>query len=300
MPGAVRWSRPLRIALASDVDVPWTLRHLVARTVPSLEQVGEGAWCRVVRDGGGAARFLDVRHEVAGAALVVRAAPSPGAAPLRAMVARAFDLDTDLVPFRALARRDPILGPLVRRRPALRLPQYLDPFEAMIRAILGQQVSVAGATTLADRLVARHGEPVDPPAGAPPLRAFPAPATLASLGAEQLRAVGLTRAKAAAIAGVASRVADGTLDLAALRPLPADEAERVLVALPGIGPWTAQWLRLRALGDRDAFPLRDLGILKAFAAHGITTPAAIAAHAERWRPWRGYATLHLWESLGDP
>ncbi len=265
--------------------------------MPSLEHVRADGWRRVVRGADGVPRLLDVTHDVAGAALLVRASPSPGAAALRTMIARAFDLDTDLAPFRALAADDPVLGPLVRRRPALRLPQYLDPFEAMVRAILGQQVSVAGAATLAERLVAAHGEPIALPADAPPLRAFPPAATLAALGAERLRGIGLTRGKAAAIAGVAQRVADGTLDLAALRPLPYEEAERVLVALPGIGPWTAQWLRLRALGDADAFPLKDLGILKAFAARGITTTAAIATRAGRWRPWRGYATLHLWESL---
>jgi 3-methyladenine DNA glycosylase/8-oxoguanine DNA glycosylase len=292
-----RWSRRLHVALPDDVDVPWTLRHLVARTVPSLEHVTPDAWLRVVRTVDGP-MLLHVAHDAADAALVVRASPSPGAAALQAMVVRAFDLGTDLAPFRALARRDPILAPLVRRRPALRLPQYLDPFEAMIRAILGQQVSVAGAATLADRLVRAYGESVALPADVPPLRAFPRATALAEAGGETLRAVGLTRAKAAAIAGVAARVAEGTLDLEALRTRPAAEAEATLVALPGIGPWTAQWLRLRALGDADAFPVKDLGVIKAFAARDVS-PAAIAGRAEAWRPWRGYATLHLWESLAN-
>lgn len=292
-----RWSRRLRIALPADVDVPWTLRHLVARTVPSLEHVRDDAWLRVVRTPDGPV-LLDVVHDAAGATLVVRASPSPGAAALEAMVVRAFDLATDLTPFRTLARRDPILAPLVRRRPALRLPQYLDPFEAMIRAILGQQVSVAGAATLADRLVQAYGEPIALPAEVPPLCAFPRAMTLADAGADTLRTVGLTRAKAAAIAGVATRVADGTLDLESLRTRPAADAEATLVALPGIGPWTAQWLRMRALGDADAFPAKDLGVIKALAARDVA-PAAIVDRADAWRPWRGYATLHLWESLGD-
>ncbi|MCU0627560.1 MAG: hypothetical protein MUF21_13895 [Gemmatimonadaceae bacterium] len=293
-----RWSRRLRIALPRDVDVPWTLRHLVARTVPSLETVSDRAWLRVVRLADGAPLLLDVVHDAPDHALVVRASPSPGPDALRALVARAFDLDTDLAPFRRLARGDAVLAPLVKARPALRLPQYLDPFEAMIRAILGQQVSVAGAATMADRLVRAHGEPVALPDDAPPMRAFPRAATLAALDPETLRAVGLTRAKTAAISGVARRVADGALDFAHVAALPAAEAEAALVALPGIGPWTAQWLRLRALRDRDAFPAKDLGIIKAFAARHVAI-ADIPAHADAWRPWRGYATLHLWESLGD-
>lgn len=295
----VRWSRRQLVALPRDVDVPWTLRHLVARTVPALEHVGPAHWLRAVRDRDGTPRVLHVVHDAEAQALVVRAAPSPGTAALARVVVRAFDLATDLAPFRDLARRDPILAPLVRARPALRLPQYLDPFEATVRAILGQQVSVAGAATLADRLVVAHGEPLDAPADAPPLRAFPRAATLADAGPDRLRAVGLTQAKARAIHGVAVAVAAGVLDFDALRALPQGEAERALVALPGIGPWTAHWLRLRALGDGDAFPAADLGVLKALRARGVEGSAAIAALAERWRPWRGYATLHLWESLGD-
>jgi 3-methyladenine DNA glycosylase/8-oxoguanine DNA glycosylase len=288
----------VRVALPDDVDVPWTLRYLVVRTVDSIERVGESSYLRSVRNHAtGAHILLEWQHDVAGNAIVARTRPTLPANEIRALIVRSFDLDADLEGFRALATRDKILKPLLKARPALRLPQLLDPFEGLIRAVLGQQVSVVGASTMTDRLVAAFGVKLDPADGERPLFGFPAPATLAAAGADTLRTIGLTNAKAATLHGVSHAVATGAIDLHALRGAPTDEAEATLIALPGIGPWTAHYVRMRALGDRDAFPAADLGVLKAMAAAGIDK-RGIIARAEAWRPWRAYATLHLWESLG--
>jgi len=256
-------------------------------------------YARVVRLRDGTLATLAVRRtrDAAGyEALAVAASPAMPRAALTALVVRLFDLDADLDAFHAMARDDTLLGPVVASNPhGIRLPQLLDPFEALVRAVLGQQVSVAAATTMTDRLVRLVGHPAPATADGPTL-AFPRADEVAAHGADGLRGIGLTGAKAATIAGVATAVASGALDLHAARAAPADEALRMLVALPGIGPWTASYVRMRALGDRDAFPSGDLGVRKALARHGVTG-RAVDEVAERWRPWRGYATLHLWHSL---
>ena len=295
---APAWSRRLRMALPADVDVAWTLRYLVVRTVSAVEDVSRTHYLRSVRDHETGAHFLlELTHDVAAHALLARTRPALAPAQIRALVTRSFDLGTDLAPFRTLAARDAILAPLLDARPALRLPQLLDPFEGLIRAVLGQQVSVVGASTMTDRLVRAFGQPLAPLEDGRTLHGFPQPAELAAAGADALRTIGLTNAKAATLHGVSVAVASGTIDLAALRGAPTDVAESTLVALPGIGPWTAHYVRMRALGDRDAFPAADLGVLKAMEAAGVAR-RDIVARAEAWRPWRAYATLQLWESLG--
>ena len=215
---------------------------------------------------------------------------------LRRLVRRMFDLDTALGPFLELARRDPLLGPLVARRPGLRLPQLPDPFEGAVRAIVGQQVSVAAARTVVDRLIRRLGERFA--VAGHELFAFPDPVAMAAASPESLTALGLTRAKAAALIAVAAATAAGAVDWERLRGATPEAAQAALLALPGIGPWTASYIRMRALGDRDAFPASDLGVVKALAALAPrTTPAGIAGLAERWRPFRAYAAIHLWRSL---
>ncbi len=253
-------------------------------------------------------RALPAAGQVAGggggsAQLIVRSAPELPAATLRRAITRMFDLDADLREFAAIAKQDSVLGPVVGANPpGLRLLQLLDPFEALMRAILGQQVSVAAASTMTDRLVRLAAIPAPrlPPEDIIPLMrpryAFPRPDAIAGLGPARLRTIGLTRAKAAAVCGAAVVVANGDLNLSSLRRAPPEEADRQLLSLPGVGPWTAAYVRLRALGDRDAFPASDLGLVRALAARGVRR-SEVQATAERWRPWRGYATLHLWHSL---
>ena len=295
-----RLGRRVRIDLPPRFDFSWALRFLAARTVPALESVAAGQYTRSVRVNGRpvllelsvpAAPNVERETQV----LVVRASPRIPRVALTAIVTRMLDLDADLDAFDAHARRDRILRRVVRRGSGVRLPQLLDPFEGLMRAILGQQVSVAGASTMTDRLV-RLLAPAGGSFADRGFLAFPTPEAVADGGAERLRSIGLTRVKAATIAGAARRIADGALDLNALRSVPGDEAQATLESLPGVGPWTASYVRMRALGDRDAFPAADLGVIKGLAAVGVDR-RSIPAVAERWRPWRGYATLHLWESL---
>ena len=286
---------PVEVALPPRFDFPWVLRFLAARTVPALESVADGQYVRSVRLNGRPVT-ITLRETAAGdgrgRVLLVSAVPKLSPQALAAAVTRMLDLDANLAAFERVVRRDSILRSVVRPRSGIRLPQLLDPFEGLMRAILGQQVSVAGASTMTDRLV-RLLTSATVDRG---FLAFPTPADVADAGAERLRTIGLTRVKAATIAGVARQIADGALDLDALRAMPADEAQAALEGLRGIGPWTASYVRMRALGDRDAFPAADLGVIKALAAVGVER-RAIATVAEGWRPWRGYATLHLWASL---
>ena len=311
-------SRGVSVA-APQLDFDWASRFLQRRTVPSVEMITGDQIERVVwldtrrRPVAARAVRLCIRNELPRRTttrqtigrLTIAATPDLSAATLRAAIVRMFDLDADLGSFLAIARRDPVLAPVVATNPrGLRLLQLLDPFEALLRAILGQQVSVAAASTMTDRLVRRVGTP-GPRAWTsdvvPLLRpryAFPRPGAVAELGPARLRGLGLTRAKTAAVHGAATAVASGQLNLARLRVASPDEADRMLLLLPGVGPWTATYVRLRALGDRDAFPAADLGLIRALTALGVTRDRFQAA-AERWRPWRGYATLHLWHSLGS-
>jgi len=161
-----------------------------------------------------------------------------------------------------------------------------------VRAVLGQQVSVSGATTLAGRLVDRLGDPLQHANGGL-THAFP---TADRLAAADLRGLGLTGARAATLRALSQAVAEGRLDLSA-----AADRERTgaaLLQLPGFGPWTVAYLAMRALRDPDAIPITDLGIRRALDRLGIAAaPRRRMARAERWRPWRAYAAMHLWSSL---
>jgi 3-methyladenine DNA glycosylase/8-oxoguanine DNA glycosylase len=316
----------MRLTVPATFNFDWIRSFLTLRRVASLERwTDDNAYIRSVCIDGASAllniRYLapegitkrprqedrpgrqDARLEVSftPASTLTREA-------VRGAVSRMFDLDGDLETFIAHVRRDTLLGPLVKRRPHVRLPRLIDPFEGLVRAMLGQQVTVRAASTMTDRFTRQFGTPIAAAAHAappdatslpePPLYAFPRPDTIAAVGADALRAIGLTRAKATAIARLAETLASGRLDCARLADLPSDDVQSALVALPGIGPWTASYVRMRVLGDRDAFPAADLGVIKALEALGIARADQVAA-AERWRPWRAYAVLHLWESLGD-
>ncbi len=287
----------MRLALPSDFDVEWATDFLAARAVSVLEHVLPGAYQRSVRIRG---RLVTLSCRFHGRWLTADSAPALPAVELRGCVSRLFDLATDLGPFRALARRDPLLRRVTTGRPAARVLQFLDPFEGLVRAILGQQVSLGAARTMADRLVRRVPRGAPPVDGFRPL-AFPTAPQLAAIGMDALRGIGLTGAKAAALLAVAAAVADGRLDWARLRRSPPEAAEAALTALPGVGPWTAAYTIMRALGQPDAFPAGDLGVRHALAkarpSGGPWTEPRARRLAEAWRPWRSYATLALWTSL---
>ncbi|HZZ03179.1 DNA-3-methyladenine glycosylase family protein, partial [Paraburkholderia sp.] len=208
---------------------------------------------------------------------------------------RMFDLDANPQAIADTFRHDAILGPLLARHPGLRLPGGWDGFEIAVRAILGQQISVAAARTLATRIVQRWGEalPTAPMAGLE--RLFPTPPALAQA---DLREIGLTTTRAATISGMAQALLDGRVDFRAEQSL--DEFVARWVALPGIGEWTAHYMAMRALSDPDAFPAADL-ILRREATTDATplSTKALTLRADTWRPWRAYAVIHLWRGATD-
>jgi len=205
---------------------------------------------------------------------------------------RLLDLDADPVAVAAALREDPLLGPLVARSPGRRVPGHVDGAELAVRAVLGQQVSVAAARTLAGRLAAAHGVPLETPAGTV-TRLFPTPVALADA---DLADLGVPGSRRRSLAGLAASLDAGdlVLDPGADR----ERTRRSLLDLPGIGPWTAAYILMRAVGDPDAFLPTDVGVRDALTGLGADpTPRAAAELAERWRPWRSYALMHLWGSL---
>jgi AraC family transcriptional regulator, regulatory protein of adaptative response / DNA-3-methyladenine glycosylase II len=280
----------LRLAHTAPYDWPAMLSYLAARAIPGVEEVLGDEYRRAFALEGAvgsvAVRPLRGASELLATIRISRLAALPAVV---GRIRRLFDLDADAGAIDAHLLRDPLLAPLVRARPGLRVPGAWDEFELAVRAILGQQVSVAAARTIAGRIAAALGQPVP---GARPGRAFPGPERLATATLER---VGLPRARAAAVAALARGVlADPSL----LRPAAElDSTVDRLAALPGIGPWTAQYVAMRAFREPDAFPASDLGLLRAMARGGARpTPAELARRAERWRPWRAYAAEHLWNS----
>jgi AraC family transcriptional regulator of adaptative response / DNA-3-methyladenine glycosylase II len=207
---------------------------------------------------------------------------------------RLLDLDADPVAVDEALGADPVLAPLVRRTPGRRVPGAADGAELAVRAVLGQQISVAGARTLAGRLTAALGTPLSDADGSLTL-AFP---TADALAAADPATLPLTRARAFALVRLCGALADGSI---ALDPGADRVATReALLTLPGIGPWTAEYVAMRALGDPDAFPATDLGVRHALERLGQPGDrVAATALAERWRPWRAYAVQHLWASLNE-
>jgi AraC family transcriptional regulator of adaptative response / DNA-3-methyladenine glycosylase II len=202
-------------------------------------------------------------------------------------VRRWLDLDADPETVGAALAADGVLAPLVALRPGLRVPTTVDPWETVARAIVGQQVTVAGARTLLGRLVAELGGP-----DVGDLRSFPTPSAVADAGPDRIAALGMPGARARSLHAAATAVASGGI---ALRTGDVDDVAAQLLALPGIGPWTASYVRLRGLGDPDAFPASDLGLRRAAEALGLPAAARdLEARARTWSPWRSYAAQHLW------
>lgn len=288
----------VRLPFRPPLDFDQLLRFLAARAIPRVEAVDldAGRYQRTVALDGGSGTITVERGGGDGHLVVAAAVPSyRGFIHAVERVRRLFDLGADIGGVEETLGTDEILGPLVARRPGLRVPGCWDPFELAVRAVLGQQVSVAAATTLAGRIVDRYGAALDNGVAGPLDRLFPSPAVLA--GAD-LRSCGLTGARAGTVRALAEAVAAGALELDT-----GGDFERLLVdltALPGIGPWTATYVAMRT-GAPDAFPASDLGIRKALAtADGSRPdPREVAARAQAWSPWRSYAALHLWASLAD-
>jgi AraC family transcriptional regulator of adaptative response / DNA-3-methyladenine glycosylase II len=208
-----------------------------------------------------------------------------------------LDLDADPVAVWEALRGDPLVGPLVERDPGRRVPGAVDGFELAVRAVIGQQVSVPGARTVAGRLVRSAGDPLPGPEGAL-THLFPTPAALLELSERDPGAFAMPAGRRRALAALAGAVAEGDVVIdPGADPM---ELRRSLVRLPGIGPWTAEYVAMRALRDPDAFMPTDLGIRRAARAIGLSDrPPDLAETTGGWRPWRSYAMVHLW-SLPAP
>lgn len=201
-----------------------------------------------------------------------------------------FDLDADPDMIAEVLGSDSLIGPLVARRPGLRVPGCVDGFELAVRAVLGQQVSIAAARTFGGRLVHRWGEPLTMPADGL-THLFP---TADALADADLESAGLTRRRAGTIRALAHAVASGALRLD--RYADRDQMLARLLKISGIGPWTAGYVAMRALGDPDSFPTTDLGLRDAAQRLG-GSPSRLDECSRQWRPWRSYAAMHLWASL---
>jgi AraC family transcriptional regulator of adaptative response / DNA-3-methyladenine glycosylase II len=288
----------LRLTLAYRPPLAWgeLLRFLAGRATAGVEWVSDSAtYVRTVAMG--RHRGWVAVQPVAGRdmlAVEVASSLAPVLAPLLSRLRELFDLNARPDVIARHLEGDSRLGPLIGRSPGLRLPGAFDGFELAMRAVLRQQVSVRAATTLAGRIAASFGEPADTPF--PALhRIAPTAQRLAEAAPADLTALGLPTARAATILALASAVAGGRLPLQ-----PGGDPGYVMGRLreiPGIGDWTAQYIALRALHWPDAFPASDLGLRNAC---GVRSARLLQDTAERWRPWRGYATMYLWHSLTAP
>ena len=281
----------VRLACREPFDGDALLSFLALRAVPGVESVDGATYRRSLRLARGLGVVsITVSGDTVSCALTLDDVADAQAAVQRTR--RLLDLDCDPATIRDHLSADPLLAPLLLKRPGLRAPGHPDGTELLVRAVLGQQVSVAGARTLAARIVAAHGEPLAEPVGGV-THAFPSAATIAGLSPQDFA---MPRARGAALIDACAKVADGTLVLDAGSDR--SEAAAALQAVRGIGPWTAGYVAMRALGDPDVFLPSDLGVHHALAALGVdATPRGAAALAEGWRPWRSYALHHLWASL---
>jgi AraC family transcriptional regulator, regulatory protein of adaptative response / DNA-3-methyladenine glycosylase II len=284
----------VRLPFQGPLDWEALRAYFAARAIPGVEVVTASAYRRTIV-AGGEPGVLELSPGGEDHLVLHVHGPEgvePAAFALRAR--RIMGLDLDLEEATRHLAGDPVVGPLVEARPGLRVPGTWDPFETGVRAIVGQQVTVAGAGTITGRLVERLGTPA--PGLEPPElgHTFPAPDTVAGAGLEGL---GLTRARERAIRSFARAVADGAIPVdgsAGLDPLVAS-----IVAVDGLGEWTAHYLALR-LGEPDAFPAGDLGLRRAAARHAPGSKETLAELAERWRPWRALAATHLWLADAPP
>jgi AraC family transcriptional regulator of adaptative response / DNA-3-methyladenine glycosylase II len=285
----------LRLPYREPLHAAALLEFLAARSIPGVDEVVEESYRRTLRlPHGPAAVQFAIRAGHVDARLHL--ADLRDLAPAVARCRRLLDLDADPVAVDATLALDPALQPSVAKEPGVRVPGAVDGFEVAVRAVVGQQISVAGARSVLTRLVAAaNGEIADTQSAERTGRGFPAAVEVAELPDE---AFAMPAARRRTVRAVAAAVADGRLDLdpGADR----DEARARLVEIPGIGAWTAQYVALRTLGDPDVLMSTDLGVRRGAAAAGLPDdPVTLARHAnEHWAPWRSYATVRLWRHIG--
>ncbi|MEW1824842.1 AlkA N-terminal domain-containing protein [Streptomyces sp. NPDC088196] len=289
-PGTLTLRLPFRTPLNPDN----LFGHLAATAVPGVEEWRAGAYRRTLRlpYGHGIASLTPRSDHIACRLTLSDLRDLPVAI---SRCRRMLDLDADPVAVDDQLRTDPMLAPLVDKAPGRRVPRTVDEAEFAVRAVLGQQVSTAAARTHAARLVTAHGDPVDDPEGGL-THLFPSPEALAAVDPESLA---MPRTRRTTFTTLVAQLADGTLHLGVESDWTETRAQ--LLSLPGFGPWTADVIAMRALGDPDAFLPTDLGIRRAAQELGLpSTPAALTARAAAWRPWRAYAVQYLWATDSHP
>lgn len=287
----------LKLPYSQPFNWPVMAGFMRGRATAGVEEIGPDFYRRTIRLDGQHG-LVEVRY-VPGQSYLLARIRFPKITALGQIVERlrrVFDLGANSLEIEAHLAADPFLGRVIRALPGLRVPGAWDKFELAVRAILGQQVSVAAATTLAGRLVQKYGEPLtlDDFTASPdgPRFVYPRPETLAEA---DLTSIGIFGARARAISALAGKIAanPGLLD----EESSLEDTVKKLCELPGIGRWTAQYIAMRALREPDAFPSSDLGLLRAMKPeNGLLTPAQLEKRAEGWRPWRAYAALYLWAS----
>lgn len=287
----------LHLSYRPPFDAASLLTYLRQRALPGVEETSAGCYRRtIVLPGSRGIIELEPQEKTHTILLRVQFDTVNDLSMLVQRCRHLFDLDGDPAAITAFLVADPLLAPLITTRPGLRLPGAVDGFELAVRAILGQQVSVAGARTLAGRLVAALGVSLEQPHGTL-THFFPSPHVIAQAN---LQGLGLTGSRITALQALARAVVEEGLDLD--RSADRERTRAHLQAIPGVGPWTAAYIAMRALGDPDAFPVTDLGLRHAFEQQGEeSSPKSMERRAEAWRPWRAYAAHHLWASLsGSP
>jgi len=285
----------LRLPYRAPCDVDALVRFFAVRAVPGVEVVSDGAYYRSLRlEHGSGVVSLRAGDKAVATRLWLDDARDLDTAV--AATRRLLDLDTDPAPIIDTLGRDHLIGAIVQDAPGRRVPGVVEPNELAIRAVLGQQVSLAGAATLAARLVRAYGEPLETPVGAV-THLFPSAAALADADPDQLA---MPWSRRRALIGLATALAQGEVVLDT-RLVASDEIERRLLELPGIGPWTVAYVAMRALGDPDAFMPTDLGVRHGLELLGCDgRPPSAVRIGERWRPYRAYATQHLWAQIALP
>jgi AraC family transcriptional regulator, regulatory protein of adaptative response / DNA-3-methyladenine glycosylase II len=284
----------LRLAFDPPLQARALVDWLAARAVAGVEEVDGARYRRSIRLSRGAG-VVEIGFEEDAARCRLWLDDTRDGDEAAERCRRLLGLDVDPAAVAAVLGGDALLGPLVAAAPGLRVPGAVDGTELAVRAVLGQQVSVAAARTAAGRLVASYGEPLELPQGGV-IALFPSASTLAALDPAALP---MPRARADALVGLCRALAEGSLrlDPGADR----DEARRALLALPGIGPWTAGYVAMRALGDPDVFLVEDLGVRHGLARLGGPSDQREArALAEGWAPWRSYASQYLWQAPSQP
>ncbi len=276
----------LRLPARTPFDGAGLMRFFADHAVPGLEEGDATRFSRPLRLPHGPAQALvQLDPDRAGVIVTARLASLSDVPALSSRVRRLFDLDADSVAIDAALAADPVLAPLVTASPGIRIPGAPDGAELLIRTLIGQQISVAAARTVLGRLVAELGD-----------GAFPTAETIAEHGRETLRG---PANRVATIVRVAEALADGTLHLEL--ETPAAELREQLLRLPGVGPWTSDYLVMRSLGNPDSFLASDLVVRQSAAALGLPhTARALGERAAAWAPWRSYATLQLWRHRPTP